>query len=181
MAQKVKNLQCRSLRTSRFDPWIRKILGRKKWQPTPVFLPGKSHGQRSLSESIGSQSQTWLSAWHINKNNWQLGILKQDFQWPHREMYMVKKIRHSSVFCDFYDPLWFFSNVLLLFFFSLKVSFACRSSSKLHQDTIFDLRSVNYLLIQRMQNPYWKRWKEARNSMSSLTVAMKWQQAFWNR
>ena len=128
-----------------------------------------------------TKSQTWLSAWHINKNNWQLGILKQDFQWPHREMYMVKKIRHSSVFCDFYDPLWFFSNVLLLFFFSLKVSFACRSSSKLHQDTIFDLRSVNYLLIQRMQNPYWKRWKEARNSMSSLTVAMKWQQAFWNR
>ena len=27
-----------------FDPWVRKILWRKKWQPTPVFLPGKSHG-----------------------------------------------------------------------------------------------------------------------------------------
>ena len=31
-----------------FDPWVRKILWRRKWQPTPVFLPGKSHGQRSL-------------------------------------------------------------------------------------------------------------------------------------
>ena len=31
-----------------FDPWVGKILGRKKWQPTPVFLPGKSLGQRSL-------------------------------------------------------------------------------------------------------------------------------------
>ena len=31
-----------------FNPWVRKILWRKKWQPTPVFLPGKSHGQRSL-------------------------------------------------------------------------------------------------------------------------------------
>ena len=31
-----------------FDPWIRKILWRRKCQPTPVFLPGKSHGQRSL-------------------------------------------------------------------------------------------------------------------------------------
>ena len=30
----------------RFNPW--KISWRRKWQPTPVFLPGKSHGQRSL-------------------------------------------------------------------------------------------------------------------------------------
>ena len=31
-----------------FDPWFRKILWRRKWQPTPIFLPEKSHGQRSL-------------------------------------------------------------------------------------------------------------------------------------
>ena len=31
-----------------FDPWIGRIPWRRKWQPTPVFLPGKSHGQRSL-------------------------------------------------------------------------------------------------------------------------------------
>ena len=31
-----------------FNPWVRKIPWRRKWQPTPVFLPGKSHGQRSL-------------------------------------------------------------------------------------------------------------------------------------
>ena len=31
------------------DPWVRKIPGRRKWQPTPVFLPGKCHGQRSLA------------------------------------------------------------------------------------------------------------------------------------
>ena len=30
------------------DPWVRKIPWRKEWQPTPVFLPGISHGQRSL-------------------------------------------------------------------------------------------------------------------------------------
>jgi len=28
-----------------FDPWVKKILWRRKWQPTPVFLPGKSHGR----------------------------------------------------------------------------------------------------------------------------------------
>ena len=30
------------------DPWIRKIPWRRKWQPTPVILPGESHGGRSL-------------------------------------------------------------------------------------------------------------------------------------
>ena len=33
----------------RFDPWVEKIPWRRKWQPTPVFLPGKSQGQRSLA------------------------------------------------------------------------------------------------------------------------------------
>ena len=32
-----------------FDPWVRKILWRRKWQPTPVLFPKKSHGQRSLA------------------------------------------------------------------------------------------------------------------------------------
>jgi len=31
-----------------FDPWVGKILRGRKWQPTPVFLPWKSRGQRSL-------------------------------------------------------------------------------------------------------------------------------------
>ena len=31
-----------------FDPWVRKFPWRRKWQPTPLFLPGKFHGQRGL-------------------------------------------------------------------------------------------------------------------------------------
>ena len=31
-----------------FDPWFRKIHWSRKWQPTPVFLSGKFHGQRIL-------------------------------------------------------------------------------------------------------------------------------------
>ena len=31
-----------------FNPWVEKIPWRRKWQPSPVFLPGESHGQRSL-------------------------------------------------------------------------------------------------------------------------------------
>ena len=38
--------QCRRLL---FDPWVGKIPWSKKWQPIPVFLPGKCHGQRSLA------------------------------------------------------------------------------------------------------------------------------------
>ena len=35
-------------RRHKFNPWVRKTPWRRKWQPTPVFLPEKSHGQRSL-------------------------------------------------------------------------------------------------------------------------------------
>ena len=37
-----------AMRETRFNPWVGKIPWRRKWQPTPVFLPGESHGQRSL-------------------------------------------------------------------------------------------------------------------------------------
>ena len=35
-------------RSCRFDPWVKKISWRRKWKPTPIFLPGKFHGQRRL-------------------------------------------------------------------------------------------------------------------------------------
>ena len=41
--------QCRRHKRWGFDPWVRKIPWRRTWQPTPVFLPGESHGQRSLA------------------------------------------------------------------------------------------------------------------------------------
>ena len=45
VAQMVKNLP--AIRRPGFDPWVRKIPWRREWQPTPVFLPEESHGQRS--------------------------------------------------------------------------------------------------------------------------------------
>ena len=41
--------QCKRSRRCGFNPWVRKITWRRKWQPNPLFLPGKSHGQRSLA------------------------------------------------------------------------------------------------------------------------------------
>ena len=50
VAQWLKNpCQCSRHRRWEFDLWVGKIPWRKKWQPTPVFLPGKSPGQRSLT------------------------------------------------------------------------------------------------------------------------------------
>ena len=39
---------CRQCGRPKFNPWVRKISWRRKWQPTPVLLPEKSYGQRSL-------------------------------------------------------------------------------------------------------------------------------------
>ena len=44
--------QWRRHKRGRFNPWVRKIPWRKKSQPTPVFLPGKFHGQRSGHKRI---------------------------------------------------------------------------------------------------------------------------------
>ena len=46
-----------------FDPWVGKIPWRRKWQPTLVFLPGETHGRRSLVGSVQgvSKSRTRLS------------------------------------------------------------------------------------------------------------------------
>ena len=53
LSAKESTCQCRRLK---FHPWVRKIPWRRKWQPTPVFLLGKSHGQRSLAAySMGLQ------------------------------------------------------------------------------------------------------------------------------
>ena len=50
VAPVVKNLPAKveNIRDTGFDPWVEKIPWRWAWQPTPVFLPGESHGQRSL-------------------------------------------------------------------------------------------------------------------------------------
>ena len=51
------HLQCRK---PGFDLWVGKIPQRRKWQPTPVFLPGESYAQRSLVHGI-TKSKTQLN------------------------------------------------------------------------------------------------------------------------
>ena len=49
LSGKESSCQFRRCKRPRFDTCVRKILWRRKWQPTPVFLPGKFYGQRSLA------------------------------------------------------------------------------------------------------------------------------------
>ena len=49
---KESTCQCRRHKRCGFDPWAGKICWRRAWQPTPVFLPGESQGQRSLARPL---------------------------------------------------------------------------------------------------------------------------------
>ena len=61
--------QCRRHRRPGLNLWVGKIPWRRKWQPTPVFLPGKLHGQRLVGYGPwGHKESTPLSFW-INVNS----------------------------------------------------------------------------------------------------------------
>ena len=62
---------CRFRRRKRLgcDPWVGKIPWRKAWQPTPVFLPGESHGQRNLVGYRPWDQQQLDMTEQLNNNN----------------------------------------------------------------------------------------------------------------
>ena len=71
---------CLQCRRHRFDPWVRKIPWRRKWQPTQVFLTAKSHRQMSLVgyspwggvESMsGLQSVGWARVRGVGYSLWE--------------------------------------------------------------------------------------------------------------
>ena len=52
--------QCSRHKRCGFDPWVGKTAWRRTWQHTPVFLPGESHGQRSLAGCPRGCTETQL-------------------------------------------------------------------------------------------------------------------------
>ena len=75
----VKNLQCWR---PGFDPWVWKIPWRRKWQPTSVFLPGKSHGQRrgawwAIVHGVAELHMTEHLTPHQHLMIWQIQALSQ--------------------------------------------------------------------------------------------------------
>ena len=71
---------CQGRRCKRhgFDPWVGKIPWKRKWQPTPVFLPGTFHGQRSLAGySLGGCKESDMMSTYTHT---QTGI--SNGEWP---------------------------------------------------------------------------------------------------
>ena len=68
--------QCRRCNRFRFDSWFWKIPWRRKWQPTPVFLPEKFHGQRIL---VG------YSPWVTNRRD----LVTEHTQYTHMVKYLI--------------------------------------------------------------------------------------------
>ena len=63
-----------------FDPWVRKIPWRRKRQPTPVFLPGKSHGPRSLVgyNPWGLKESDTTARLHFIAKNTSIAVMKRN-------------------------------------------------------------------------------------------------------
>ena len=61
----VKNLSAHA--GDMFDPQVRKIPWRREWPPTPVFLSGKSYGQRSLVETVHGVAKDWATKQYVRK------------------------------------------------------------------------------------------------------------------
>jgi len=61
MALVVKNPSANAvdIRDAGLIPWVRKIPWRRKWQPSPVFLPGESHGQRNQLVTVHGVTKSW--------------------------------------------------------------------------------------------------------------------------
>ena len=85
-------------------PWSR------KWQPTPVFLPGKSHGQRiQAGSSSWGHSQTWLSNWAQNSTS--------NIFHPHYYLFLYLLTSVSLTWFDWFDTPCS-SKILLLYYFT---------------------------------------------------------------
>ena len=73
---KESTCQCRGGKRHKFHPWVRKIPWRRKWQPTPVFLPGKSHGWRSLAGYSPGVTKSWTRlSMHVRTHTPHLSLL----------------------------------------------------------------------------------------------------------
>ena len=85
-------------RGRRFDPCVGKVSWRRKWQPTPVFLPGKSHGRRSLA---GCRLQGRKRCGHclVIKQQEQTGYLKVKSGFCKTCCWSIAALRCAVRFC----------------------------------------------------------------------------------
>ena len=86
------HLQCRR---PGFNPWVRKIPWKRKWQPTTVFLPGKSHGQKSLVCDSPWGHKTVRHDW-MTKHTWHTHTHTTARGWGPRDETKALPLRRGS-------------------------------------------------------------------------------------
>ena len=90
LSGKESTCQCRKYW---FDPWVGRIPWRRKWQPTPAFLPGKSLGQRKLSTTVQGVAEELTTTSQLN-NNVRLrkcgDFLKRVKKWDEHKHFLLK-------------------------------------------------------------------------------------------
>ena len=105
--------QCRRHRRHGLDPCFGKISWLRKWQPTPVFLPGKSHGQRSLAgyspwgrkESHTIEELSTKICWTTNlQDNPTAPLAPHSAQCSHPATCDVSRQRSTSAFMSHKKP-----------------------------------------------------------------------------
>ena len=63
---KESTCQCRRHKSCKFDPWVGKIPWSRKQQPTPVFLPGTSHGQWATVHEVTKRQTQLITHTHLH-------------------------------------------------------------------------------------------------------------------
>ena len=104
LSGKESTCQCRR---PRFDPWVRKIPWRREWQSMSVFLPGKSHGQRSLASYSSWGRERVRHDWVTQKqlrNSW-MDLMHRAGIWEGTQNVCVLSEHHSAHIC-MCSPAW---------------------------------------------------------------------------
>ena len=103
--------QCRRHKRREFHPWVGKISWRRERKPTPVFLPGESHGQKSLASyspwdhtELDTTEVTKQQRPHINAfflNLFQYGLSQEI---GYSSLYCTVKVKVAQSCQTLYDP-----------------------------------------------------------------------------
>ena len=161
----VKNLP--AMERPGFDPWVRKISWRRKWQLTPVFSPGEVHEQRSLADYSPWSCRVrhdWVSSTFISTQGqvairWHTKIFWEAMVSPvvmyGCESWTIRKVERRRI--DAFE-LWYWRRLL-------GVSWTAR-------------RSNLSILKETSPEYYWKNWCW---SWSSNTLTTWWELTHWRR
>ena len=103
VAQMVKNLP--EMRKTQVWILVGKILGRREPLPTPVFLPGESHGQRSLWATVHSVAQSWTWLKRLRMHNEWTKLSQEAVMSSSLEVFWTERLSTCEQNCKRIQPL----------------------------------------------------------------------------